>query len=253
MSVRLRGVSSVYVSEPLRLVAVGASLTGGAGHRLGARDRGDTVGNRSRDVEVGVVVRRGVERHAGQQRVHVGQRAARRPDPRTGVVGRRHRTRSGGRKRTCSRVGKRQGGGDVRAVRVGDHDVGQVERRVFRVGLRRAQVGRAGRRVGRERDVLRPGDRRRDTVGNRGVDAEGAGESTRRRERDPGEQGVDVGDRAAGGPDPGPGVEGGGDRPRSRSQSEPAAVFDKVSVAVTLALSTSLTTMSVRFAVVLSW
>ena len=56
------------------------------------------------------------------------------------------------RERAGGGVRQRQRRGDVGAVHVADHDVGQVERRVFGVGLRGAQVGR-GRRVVDRRDV----------------------------------------------------------------------------------------------------
>ena len=209
---------------------------------------GDAVADAGGDREVAVEVRRRGEGHAGEQGVDVGERAAGGPDAGAGVVGRGHRAGGGRVQAAGGGVRQRQRRRDVGAVHVADHDVGQVERRVFGVGLGGTQVGRGRRVVDRGAGHrLAAGDGRGDAVADAGGDGEVAVEVRRRGEGHAGEQRVDVGDarrwrsrRRC------PRCRSRSPRRRWRCSALPAAAFDKVSVAVTLALSTSLTTMSVR-------
>ena len=173
----------------------------------------------------------GCEGHAGEQRVDVGERAAGGPHAGARVVGRGHRAGGGRVESAGGDVRQGQRGGDVGAVHVAHHDVGQVQRRVFGVGLGRAQVGRGRRVVDRDAGHrLAAGDRRGDAVADAGGDREVAVEVGRRGEGHAGEQRVDVGDRAARGPHAGAGVvgrghraRGGGARARRRRRSTASA------------------------------
>ena len=103
--------------------------------------RGDTVADTGGDAEAGVLKSAGREREPREQRIEVGDRAAKVPTRRC----RRHRSRSrprgGGVEAAGARHRQRQRGGDGRAVDVADDDVGQVQRRVFGVGPGSAGVG----------------------------------------------------------------------------------------------------------------
>src|SRR6185369_3168892 len=116
--------------------------------------------------------RRG-EGHTREQDVDIGQRAVGGPHTGERVIGRGDRAGGGGTEAARGDVRQGQDRGDVGAVHIAHHDVGQVQRRVFGVALRCTQVGGArcivDRRAGHG---LAAGDGRGHTVAHTGGDGE---------------------------------------------------------------------------------